>query len=309
MVKSSVFRVELPVVAPFRLDVTADALRRLSTNVVDRYSEAGEYLRAIQDHEGIGLMRVRQASKNSLAVCIEGRGGERFLPTIVRMLGTDVDLSSWYRHIKAVPWLNAFAKDVRGVKPPRYPSLWEALCHAIIFQQISIHAAGAIMQRMIEGFGTPLDVDGAPLYPFPQPEAIADARVDGLRAAGLSVNKVAALHHVARAILDGIVDERSIEDLSIEQISARLCTLRGIGPWSAAVVMLRGLGRLDVFPMNDSGVAASLRLLSGNRETNIEQLLVELGDQRGMLYFHLLLGRIAQKRAAGQATGATRPGL
>ncbi|MBV9737801.1 MAG: hypothetical protein JO177_06475, partial [Candidatus Eremiobacteraeota bacterium] len=65
------------------------------------------------------------------------------------------------------------------------------------------------------------------------------------------------------------------------------------GPWSAAVILLRGLGRLDVFPLNDSGVAASLKLLSGRTTVNLDRLLLQLGDQRGMLYFHLLLGRLA----------------
>ena len=73
--------------------------------------------------------------------------------------------------------------------------------------------------------------------------------------------------------------------------------LRGIGPWSAAVILLRGLGRLDVFPLNDSGVAASLKLISGDATIDLDRLLLHLGDQRGMLYFHLLLGRLA--RAGG----------
>jgi DNA-3-methyladenine glycosylase II len=67
--------------------------------------------------------------------------------------------------------------------------------------------------------------------------------------------------------------------------------LRGIGPWSASVVLLRGLGRLDAFPLRDTGVASSIALLSGDPATQADAILARLGDMRGMLYFHLLLGR------------------
>jgi DNA-3-methyladenine glycosylase II len=70
---------------------------------------------------------------------------------------------------------------------------------------------------------------------------------------------------------------------------------RGIGPWTAAVVALRGFGRLDLFPMNDSGVARSVKDLSGEAAVDVDALLAQLGDQRGMLYYHLLLGRLVAR--------------
>lgn len=292
--------------APYRLDFTADALRRLSTNVVDRF-EDGEYMRALQDRAGAAIVRVRQTSGDLLKLRIEGKGGERFVSTVETMLGTQVDLRLWYRKCKPVPWLARLAQEVRGVKPPRYPTLWEALCHAIIFQQISIVAAAAIMQRVIERFAVSIADGGVRLYAFPPPELIAAASVENLRACGLSVNKASALQSVAAAIGEGTFDPAAIEALPSPQAIAELCRLRGIGPWSATVVLLRGLGRLDMFPLKDSGVAASLKALSGNQNVDLDRLLEQLGNQRGMLYFHLLLGRIAQRRSAA-ATAATRPG-
>ena len=87
---------------------------------------------------------------------------------------------------------------------------------------------------------------------------------------------------------------------------AALTTHRGIGPWTAAVVALRGFGRLDLFPMNDSGVAKSVRDLSGERDVDVEALLARLGPQRGMLYYHLLLGRLAARGDVELAPTAAR---
>ena len=306
VVSRTTFEQIVPVRAPFRLDYTVDALRRLSSNAVDRTDENGAYMRALQDDAGTAIVRVTQPSARDVLVRVEGERGARFVPVVRRMLGTDVDLRPWYAAVKRVPWLAAFEKTVHGVKPPRYPTMWEALCHAIIFQQISIHAAGAIMHRMVEALGTPVRAGKLTLYPFPQPQAIAAASEAQLRAASLSINKITALQAVARAVQNGEISEPAVERLPTAEASAALCELRGIGPWSAAVVLLRGLGRLDAFPLRDSGVAASLRLLRGNHEAvDVDRLLATLGDQRGMLYFHLLLGRIASRRA----TAATPSGL
>ena len=56
--------------------------------------------------------------------------------------------------------------------------------------------------------------------------------------------------------------------------------------------MLRGFGRLDVFPMRDSGVARTVRALSGDDGIDLDAVLETLGPARGMLYYHLLLGRM-----------------
>jgi DNA-3-methyladenine glycosylase II len=97
---------------------------------------------------------------------------------------------------------------------------------------------------------------------------------------------------VAAANLDGSIDESMLAMLPTPEAAQTLCQTKGIGPWSAAVVMLRGLGRLDTFPMRDSGVARSLALLSGSQDLDQDALLAELGPSRGMLYYHLLLGRL-----------------
>lgn len=286
------FEQEVPVRPPYRLDLTADALRRLAANVVDVVAEDGAYRRALRDDRGINLLEVRQASSQGLSVRIAGPRAERWIPVVEAMLGTRVRLDEWYRRVRPHPWLAYLARELRGLRPPRYPSLWEALAHSIVFQQISIHAAASIMRRAIETLGTPVEHGGVSYYPFPAPEDLLSCPESRLRAAGLSANKVAHLRSAAEAVASAAVTGEEIEGLPSAAASERLCSIRGIGPWSAAVVLLRGFGRLDVFPMKDSGVARSLRLLSGNPVLDAHELLESLGPVRGMLYFHLLLGRM-----------------
>lgn len=277
---------------PFRLDLTADALRRLAANVVDVVGADGTYYRALQDSGGIELVAVTQREPGAIELRATGRRAERWLPTVERMLGTQVDLAQWYARSRRIAWLAPLAQALRGLKPPRYPTLWEAFAHSILFQQISIHAAAAIMRRAVELLGEVVAAADVRCIAFPSPQRWLDAGDAQLRAVGISRNKIAHLRSAAQALITGEVDEDELDGLSTPAAAERLRAIRGIGAWSASVVLLRGLGRLDTFPLRDSGVARSLSLLADSAHVDQAELLERLGPTRGMLYYHLLLGRM-----------------
>ncbi|HEY1976751.1 MAG TPA: hypothetical protein VGG89_09415 [Candidatus Baltobacteraceae bacterium] len=276
--------------------MTALALQRLAANVVDVIDAGGTYHRAFEDEKGTSIVAVSQKTADAIDVSASGRGPQRWLPAVARMLGTQVDLTQWYERSERIAWLHRLAVAFKGVKPPRYATLWEACAHAIVFQQISIHAAGSIMRRTIEALAAPIDAGGVSCIPFPPPERWLTASEERLRTAGLSRNKVAHLRSVAAAFAEGAIDEVTLEKLPTPQAAERLRTIRGIGPWSAAVILLRGMGRLDTFPLRDSGVARSLALLAGEA-VDLDFVLETLGPARGMLYYHLLLGRLRNPSA------------
>lgn len=254
----------------------------------------GRYRRALSADGSVAIVEVSQLQSDTLDVRITGSARKRSLQLIATMLGTDVDLRDWYRRVKQAPWLARLAKELRGLKPPRYPELWEALCHGIVFQQLSIVAAAAIMRRFVERFSKPIASSSVVLYPFPRPEAITGARMSALQSVGLSRMKAAYLKDAARSILSGSISAASIETLPTDKAVAALQTIRGIGRWSAAVVLLRGFGRLDVFPPLDAGASRSMKLLSANPRVDAAKLLQALDGSRGMLYFHLLLGSMRE---------------
>lgn len=316
----------LPVVAPYRLDLTVTVLRRLSTNIVDRLGSDGTYTRAFEGLGAPGVVTVRQRDATALEVELDVPAGQavRAFGLVERMLGVDRDLRSFDRRAAKISWLRALARRMRGVKPPRYPTLWEACVNAIIFQQISVVAAGSIMGRFVERFGTALRRGGEVLYAFPPPQAILEARDAALGETGLSANKFSTLRRVADALLGGTLDEAMLEERPSPAAALLLTAIKGIGPWTAAVILLRGLGRLDVFPAYDSGAARSLAALNPQVSAgeargvpDLAQALETLGDQRGMLYYHLLLARLEargevsaqQPQARLRTARATRGGL
>jgi DNA-3-methyladenine glycosylase II len=279
---------------PYRLDLTVSALRRVSTNVVDVLTPDGEYVRAIGTAHRPIVMRVIQERADSIAVTIEGAASEhaQLLALARRILGIDRELTHFDHAAARMKWLRPLALRMRGLKPPRYPTLWETFVNAIAFQQVSLQAASAIVRRLIMALGQPIASQGTTLYLFPSAEQVLGADDDLLRATGLSARKLATLRRVGDGLASGTLDEAMLLERSSADAAALLQQIKGIGPWTATVILLRGLGRLDVFPMNDTSVVRNLALVAGSTPLNVKRILESLGPQRGMLYYHLLLARL-----------------
>jgi DNA-3-methyladenine glycosylase II len=124
-------------------------------------------------------------------------------------------------------------------------SPFEALLEAILYQQLHANAARAILGRLLSLFG---DL-------HPQPEQLRAVPDEMLRAAGLSQGKLLSLRDLAAKTLDGTVPPlATIRRLSDAEIVERLSQVRGIGTWTAEMLLMFRLGRPDVFPGTDYGI-------------------------------------------------------
>lgn len=162
----------------------------------------------------------------------------------------------------------------------------------ILFQQISLQAASSIARRLVEARGVALESDGITLYAFPSAERVLAATDAELRSFGIGPSKVATLRRVGESLGSGELSEEVLEGLPSPEAASVLEGIKGIGPWSASVILLRGLGRLDVFPVTDVSVARNLELAGAGKGEDLAGLLDRLGEQRGMLYYYLLLARL-----------------
>jgi len=221
----------VPVVAPFRLDLTVAVLQRVPTNPVEVWTVDGRYLRAFEAPSGPLVWEVTAETpmRGPLRLSLHRRvhvGDARiFRPLLGRMLGCDVDLSGFYAIAAEIPVLAKLADRFRGVKPPRFASLWESLVSAIAFQQLSLVSGMAAMARLARQCMQPVLHRGRQLYPFPGAQAVQELSENELRACGFSVAKARALKAAAAAILDGALREDELERLPDDEVAARLCQL------------------------------------------------------------------------------------
>lgn len=216
------------------------------------------------------------------------------LSNVDYLLNLRADLRGFESSVATIPWLRDFALTMRGVKPARYLTVWEAAANAIVFQSVSMLAAGAVIERFVAAFGTHAQYGRTQLDVFPAAQTLAAVTDSDVRSIGLSGAKANALRGLAHAVLAGGLEPAALDALATAALCERLQRIGGIGPWSAAVIALRALGRLDAFPPGDSGVERTIVAMGGPPGA-LPQVLTRLGDFRGMFYHLLLLWRLAAR--------------
>lgn len=287
--------------APFHLEATVRVLQRRPTNLVDVWGQE-RYQRVLATAKGLVLVEVANHGTIEVPdvrlVVLRGNLSATARTTVERtvrkMLGLDVDPEALKAERERR--LRPTALALRGMRPPRFAELFEAFVNVVPFQQVSLDAGVAIVGRLVERFGESLEHEGSRFYALPTARVIAQARLDALRKCGLSVRKSETLRGVASAIESGEISEEKLAGMSSKEAMRVLVELKGIGPWSASLILLRGLGRLDVFPPGDVGAARGLsRLMRLAPGPSLERVVRRFGDRRGYLYFCSLGGSLLAK--------------
>jgi len=186
---------------------------------------------------------------------------------------------------------------LRGMRPPRFATLLESFGRTVPYQQLSLDAGSTLTGRMVERFGESLDHGGARYWAFPAAAGLAAATEDDFRSLGFSRSKGRTLIGVAAALEEGRLDPAEIEALPTPEAYQRLVHLKGIGPWTASLLLLRGLGRLDAFPASDVGVNRGIATLLGEdpKTFQADRFAAPFGPQRGMIYFYSLGAHLLAK--------------
>jgi 3-methyladenine DNA glycosylase/8-oxoguanine DNA glycosylase len=143
-----------------------------------------------------------------------------------------------------------------GIRPDRTQTAFEALARSIVYQQLTGKAAATILGRL------------RALFPDRRlrAEPLLAMDAESLRAAGLSRGKVLALRDLAARTLDGTVPRIALlRKMSDEAIIEQLIQVRGIGRWTAEMLLIFRLGRGDVLPVGDYGVRKGFQLAYGKR--------------------------------------------
>jgi 3-methyladenine DNA glycosylase/8-oxoguanine DNA glycosylase len=291
--------------APFHLEATVRVLQRRPTNLVDVWEHEGQrYLRTLATPDGLALVEV--ANRRTIdapdlrfkVLCGNASTATRaaLVRTVRRILGLDVDPEPFQRLAAGQRKLAATALALRGMRPPRFAGLFETFANVVPFQQISLDAGVTVVGRFVERFGETIAHEGRRFSAFPDARVVAAARLDALRACGLSPRKAETLRQLARAIASRELTEEQLSQMTSAQAMRFLAEREGIGPWSAGLVLLRGMGRLDVFPAGDVGAARGLgTLMRLEPGPSLDRIVQRFGPHRGYLYFCALGGSLLAK--------------
>jgi DNA-3-methyladenine glycosylase II len=290
---------------PFRLDLTVWTLRRRPDNAVDRWD--GQAYRRVLVLAGeavqVSVQQVAPPDAPKLKIVVEGQQ----LPSqtkaavsseLQRLLGLNLDLAKFYRFTARQKPLRSLAMRFRGMKPPRFGSIFECVINAIACQQLTLTVGIQLLNRLTKACGTEFQTGQTIAHAFPRPEDLVRMSPVTLRELGFSRQKGRAMLELAGAVAEGSLDLESVAALPNEAAIARLQALRGVGRWTAEYVLLRGMGRVNVFPGDDVGARNNLRAwLHLPQPLDYEGVGLALNKWRrygGLIYFHLLLDRLAE---------------
>jgi len=285
------------------------ALRRRPHNKVDLFDD-GVWRRVLmigRSPVGLAVTQTRRGDHPEIEVQMSSAQSrdvkDEVAALVTRILGLDLDLSGFYRLCRKDLTLRPLAERLRGMKPVRYPTVFEAFANAVACQLVSLSAGMHVLNRIAEALGakvsTPMmSSDGIALRSFPTAAAIARTNPDALRALGLSRQKGEYLIELARlAANPKDRDFNSIDALGDEAAIERLSEIRGVGRWTAEYVLLRGFGRINIFPGDDVGGRNKLYQFLGETAApdyeGVRRIVNRWHPYGGLIYLHLLVDGLA----------------
>lgn len=130
--------------------------------------------------------------------------------------------------------------------------VFEGLLGAIVSQQLSVKAARTIFGRFKDLFPNGIT-----------PEAVLETPVETLRGVGFSRAKAAYAHDLAAHVADGRLELDRLDELTDEQVIGELTAVKGIGRWTAEMILMFDLARPDVLPVDDLGIREGFRRAYG----------------------------------------------
>lgn len=127
----------------------------------------------------------------------------------------------------------------------REENLYENLIESIISQQLSVKASDTIYKRFKALFKRET---------VPSPKQILTMPNETIRTAGISFQKISYIKSVADAFISNLIDIKKIQNMTDEEVIEALTQIRGVGRWTAEMILIFTLNRPDVFSIGDLGI-------------------------------------------------------
>jgi DNA-3-methyladenine glycosylase II len=226
---------------PYDFELSTERFRAFGPDLANLWHEGG-VLRVVDGRE----MRIEPAPGG---VDVEPLD-EKTDPVARAVVGAEFELDPFYAWARRDDVLGELVPKLAGLRPPLAPDPYETLVSAISAQQVSLFAAFAIRNRMVERFGE----RGGHAYAFPTRERMAAAHEEELTELGFSRHKAEYVLGVARSD----VDFAALNNLPDDEVKATLTSIRGLGEWTADWFLARHLARPRAWPAGDLGLVKAV---------------------------------------------------
>jgi 3-methyladenine DNA glycosylase/8-oxoguanine DNA glycosylase len=266
----------LPIPEPYDFELSTRRYRAFGTDLANLWHEGGLH-RVVNGRE----VRIEAAPGGVQVEPLDATTR----PVVERLLGLPFDLDAFAAFAASEPVLADLVERFRGLRPPLAPDPFESLVTSITAQQVSLFAAFAIRNRLIERFGE----RASRAYSFPARGRLAEAREEELVALGFSRRKAEYVVSLARSELD----LEALAALPDDEVKARIVAQRGLGDWTADWFLARHLARPRAWPAGDLGLRKAVALHYGDED--VRAVGERLDPFQNLAAHYLLAGLLAAR--------------
>ena len=201
-------------------------------------------------YTGVFKNNVLNVKKENNKIIFKGMCSDNIIKVINDYFDFDTDYNKIKQELSSIDeYLKESIEFGSGIRILNQ-DLWETIISFIISANNNIPRIKGIIERISKKYGNKIEWNGIVYYTFPTPEALSKASVEDLRALGLGFRDK-RVYDTTRIILN---NEISLEELINEKdtyvLREKLLTLPGVGPKVADCIMLFGLKRFEVFPID-----------------------------------------------------------
>ena len=187
-----------------------------------------------------------------------------------------------------------------GLRPPGIGGIiFEGAIRVIIQQQISLLVAYVMTGTLVRRFGEKAEIDGELYYDFPSPQVLANADETELRKCKLSRQKSRYIKELALKVADGY-DLEKIREMNNEEAIEELMKFKGIGRWTAELILITTLGRMDLCVPDDLGArkAVSHFYFDGKLQSGgtVRKFTERWGKFKGWVIYYLICAYNVENR-------------
>ncbi|MDH5389799.1 MAG: hypothetical protein OEX10_01410 [Candidatus Bathyarchaeota archaeon] len=166
---------------------------------------------------------------------------------IKRALRADEDLNEFYEVARKDDILKDVVRDLRGMRTLRWPDLFPALILAVTLQMAPMKRSTQMMELLIENFGDEVSFDGKTVFYWPSEERIANTLMEELKVKAKLGYRTENLLSIAKTLTRGFPTMTELWEMPHEEAKKRLLSLRGIGDYSAEIVVPETGFPLDIW--------------------------------------------------------------
>jgi DNA-3-methyladenine glycosylase II len=259
--------VTMPLPQEFSYDETLTYLTRSPDEILHVIEDRKIYRLFELEREAV-LIEISENGPSSIQIrFVEGKERNRaaFVAAVhdVReWFDLRTDLAPFYRMAEGDPLLGALTREYFGLRIIGVQDLFEAICWAVIGQQVNLTFAYTLKKRFIETFGEHIEWNGRRYWLFPKPRDIAAVSVEELKKLQFTGKKAEYIIAIAGLMDSGSLSKEALMATGDYQDAERqMLAIRGIGPWTAHYVMMRCLRDPSAFPIGDVGLQNALKQL------------------------------------------------